>query len=77
MIKKSARAVLETCFYARDTENGRCWTRWRHKKRFLERPRLLNFDRSLNSLFGLKITVSLRTFNKIVFILYADYLNKF
>jgi hypothetical protein len=24
VIKKSARAVLETCFYARDTENGRC-----------------------------------------------------
>ena len=24
VIKKSARAVLETCFYARDTEDGRC-----------------------------------------------------
>jgi hypothetical protein len=24
VIRKSAEAVLETCFYARDTENGRC-----------------------------------------------------
>jgi hypothetical protein len=48
-----------------------------HKKRFLGRPRLLNFDRNLNSLFGLKITVALSAFNKTVFILSADHLNKF
>ena len=77
VFRKSARRVLETCFYARDTVYGRWWTRWRHKKRFLERGYVLNFDRSIDSLFGLKITVALRTINKIVFILSADHLNKF
>ena len=37
----------------------------------------LNFDRYLDSLFGLKITVLLREINKIVFILSANHLNKF
>ena len=32
---------------------------------------------SLDSLFGLKITVALQEINKIVFILTADHLNKF
>ena len=77
VIRKSARRVLGPLFYARDTENGRWWTRWGHKKGDLERALWLNFDRSLDSFFGLKITVALRTINKIVFILSADHLNKF
>ena len=74
VIGKSARRVLGPLFYARDTENGRWWTRSRNKKRFVEGPSVLNFDRSLNSLFGLKNIVALSTFNTIKFL---DDLDKF
>ena len=44
---------------------------------FVEGPSVLIFDRSLNSLFGLKNTVALSTFNTIIFIKFLDDLDKF
>jgi hypothetical protein len=61
VIKKSARRVLGSLFYARDTKNEGWRTRWRHKKWALERGYVLNFDRSLDSLFGLKNYCSLES----------------
>ena len=68
VIRKSARAPLATCFYVRDTKNGRWWTRSNNKK-IARGPIVSNFDRSLNSLFGLTNTVALRKlYNNIYFI---------
>ena len=77
MIRKSAKAVLQICFFMFGVPSMDAGERAGDIKRFVERPSLLNFDHSLNSLFGLNIIVALSAFNKIVFISSAYHLNKF